>query len=132
MRAMLSLVSALVIVVAFGASAFSSERHKTDLSCKMLSPDLPLLLKKADIKRSVDLETRIDLKLVVAEAHKRFTAIGVDCFVSRVSEVYLQQDQLLVIAGYELFADCEDAPTPAIAAYFDVNKCFLGVLDLAN
>jgi hypothetical protein len=94
--------------------------------------ELPYLLRREGILKPVRLVDRQDLRDLMSDAAQRAAELDPSCAPATLSEIHLVRDQLDVIAGYEAHISCDDAPSPGLSLYYDVNRSFLAALDLAN
>ncbi|MEK6580618.1 MAG: hypothetical protein AABZ55_15450 [Bdellovibrionota bacterium] len=66
----------------------------------------------------------------LAEDHSKKLDLG--CEVTGYWEIYLQKGNTNFPVGFEVTLDCNDAPTPGLALYFDLDDRFLGSFDFGH
>jgi hypothetical protein len=118
-------------VLVVGMGMMNSKAAVASGSLPTLNPDeLPYRMKAEGARKPVNLALRADLSAMMEEATTRAREFEPSCETQAIYEIQMMREGTPWID--EVFAQCEDSPTPAIALYFDVNKTFLTALDLAN
>jgi hypothetical protein len=106
----------LLSTTAFPAHAASSPEEKAEL------------LHRKGIRRELNISERSDLAPMRAEADARAARLNLGCEVQEMLEVRLVFSEMEMIAGYEAYVACDDAPSPGISFYYDVDRAYLSAV----
>lgn len=110
-------------------SMLSARKNKNHRGYSEAQEVLLALLQKDGQRKAVRVGERSDLQGLIHEIQDYSDELGFGCEFEKIFEIRLTRDGIEAIAGYEARLHCEDAPSPALSLYFDVNKRYLGALD---
>lgn len=107
------------------AEDFSGDAYTAVSSSQVLAEKMH----KNGIRKGITLQERFDLQDVILAAQAKAVSVDLECQLHSLYEVRLapqSEPSTTWVAGYEAYLTCEDAPSPGLALYFDVDHQYLG------